>query len=106
MRSSANHGMCIALSLHMVMRIEKSGDSKFAIYTLSGRIEKETIGELRQILALDQTNQWVAFDLKDIKLADQDSVEFLDECETQGVELLNCPPYLREWINRIRTRKF
>lgn len=106
--SSANRqifGAFIAIVSHMVMRIEKSRFSKFVIFTLSGRIENEKIRELQEILALEQANQKIAFDLKDVKLVDQHSVEFLEECEAQGAELWNCPPYLREWIVRVRAKK-
>jgi ABC-type transporter Mla MlaB component len=88
----------------MVLRIEKSNNSKFVIFTLSGRIENEKIIELQEILALEQANQKIAFDLKDIKLVDQRSVEFLEECEARGAELWNCPAYLREWIVRVRAK--
>jgi len=88
----------------MVLRIEKSKNSGFVIFVLSGRIESDKIGELKEILALEQSDQKMAFDLENVKLVDQHSVKFLEECEAQGVELWNCPPYLREWIMRIRAR--
>jgi hypothetical protein len=91
----------------MVLRIDRSNNSEFVIFTLSGRIENEKIRELRKILALEKTKQKIAFDLKDIKLVDQHSVEFLEVCEAQGAELWNCPAFLREWIVRIRAgRRF
>ena len=90
----------------MVLRIEKSSNCEFVIFTLSGRIEDKKIRQLQEILALEQTNQNIAFDLKDVRLADQHSVEFLEECEAQGAELRNCPAYLREWIVRVRAAKF
>jgi hypothetical protein len=31
-------------------------------------------------------------------------VRFLSECEAQGIELLHCSPYIREWISRERKR--
>ena len=86
----------------MVLRIEKSNTSEFVIFTFSGRIENEKIRELREILSLEQAGRKIAFDLKDVKLVDQHSIEFLEECEAQGVELVNCPIYLREWITRVR----
>ncbi|MCI0414980.1 hypothetical protein L0222_19570 [bacterium] len=86
----------------MVLRIEKSNTSEFVIFTLSGRIESEKIRELQEILALQQSNQKIAFDLSDVKLVDQPSVEFLEKCEAHGLELRDCPVYLREWIVRIR----
>jgi hypothetical protein len=86
----------------MVLRIDKSNNSEFVIFTLSGRIENEKIRELREILALEKTKRKIAFDLKDVKLVDQHSVEFLENCEAQGAELWSCPAFLREWIVRIR----
>ena len=89
----------------MVLRIEKSNHSKSVVFTLSGRIENGKIMDLQEILASERTGQKIAFDLENVKLVDQPSVEFLAECETQGVELRNCPVYLREWIERIRSAK-
>jgi hypothetical protein len=86
----------------MVLRIDKSNNSEFVVFTLSGRIEKDKITELRVLLALEKAIQKIALDLKDVKLVDQHSVEFLEELEAQGTALWNCPAFLREWIVRIR----
>ncbi len=73
----------------MVLRIDKSNNSEFVVFTLSGRIEKDKITELRELLALEKAIQKIALDLKHVKLVDQHSVEFLDELEAQGTELWN-----------------
>ena len=86
----------------MVLRIDKSKNSEFVIFTLSGRIENKKIIELQEILASHEESRKIAFDLKDVTLVDQRSVEFLAECQAQGAELWNCPAYLREWIERSR----
>jgi len=86
----------------MVMRIDQSNSAGVVIFTLSGRIENEKITQLRQVLA-SQNGTKIAIDLKDVTLVDQDSVKFLAECEAHGVDLCNCPAYLREWILRVRT---
>ena len=86
----------------MVLRIEKSNTPEFVIFTISGRIEIEKIRELDELLALEQANRKIALDLKDVKLVDQHSVEFLEKCEARGAKLWNCPAYLREWIARVR----
>ncbi len=39
-------------------------------------------------------------DLKDLVLVDRDVVRFLRTCETDGIVLRNCPPYIRAWIAR------
>jgi hypothetical protein len=37
-------------------------------------------------------------DLKDVVLVDRDAIRFLRACDSDGVTLRNCPPYIREWI--------
>jgi hypothetical protein len=33
-------------------------------------------------------------------LVDVEVVRFLGRCEAQGVKLLNCCPYIRDWIGK------
>jgi hypothetical protein len=37
-------------------------------------------------------------DLAEVTLVDRDVVPFLAVCERKGIELKNCPRFLREWI--------
>jgi hypothetical protein len=41
-------------------------------------------------------------DLAEVTLVDIAAVQFLVRCENEGVELVHCPPYVREWIIRER----
>src|ERR1700723_685689 len=70
------------------------------IFTLSGRIEAEDLGELRRLLALEGPGSQIALDLKDVTLVDRDAIKYLADCEADGTKLANCPPYVREWIGR------
>jgi hypothetical protein len=70
------------------------------LFTLSGRIEAEDIDELRRLLELEDTSRKIALDLQDVTLVDRDGVKFLSVCEVNGIELENCPAYIREWIGR------
>jgi hypothetical protein len=47
----------------------------------------------------------VLLDLVEVKLVDRDVVLFLGDCEAKGVQLSQCPPYIREWIDRERASK-
>ena len=38
--------------------------------------------------------------LDEVMLVDVDVVRCLNRCETEGVRLVNCSPYIREWMNR------
>jgi hypothetical protein len=83
----------------MTLRIQKSPDSRF--YQLSGRIEAEHISELQKLIE-DESN--VVLDLTEVKLADRNVIDFLGRSEACGVRLVNCPPYIREWISKQRKK--
>jgi hypothetical protein len=42
----------------------------------------------------------VALDLEEVDLIDLDGVRFLNECESVGIPVLQCSPYVREWMQR------
>jgi len=44
-------------------------------------------------------------DLSEVNLVDLRVVHFLISCEDRGIELVECPPYVREWILRERTER-
>ena len=68
------------------------------IFTLSGRIDKDSIAELEALIAGEEKGRRINLDLKDMTLTGQDGISFLARCETAGIALLNCDPYVREWI--------
>jgi len=37
-----------------------------------------------------------------VNLVDVDAVRFLGRCEIAGVSLVNCSPYIRDWIGKER----
>jgi hypothetical protein len=44
-------------------------------------------------------------DLTDVDLVDVAVVQFLISVEDEGVELMQCPPYVREWMTRERAQR-
>jgi hypothetical protein len=43
-------------------------------------------------------------DLEELDLVDIDAVRFLNACESAGVSILHCSPYIREWMLQERSR--
>jgi hypothetical protein len=72
------------------------------VFTLSGRLDEEHVTELDALLRTEG-NRRMILDLKDVTLAGQEGIEFLVQCEAAGITLLNCAPYVREWIARERS---
>jgi hypothetical protein len=71
------------------------------VLRLSGRITAQDLHVLRD--ALEQERAAVAFDLDGVLLVDREAVHFLAAAEARGVELRNCPPYIRDWTTRERS---
>jgi hypothetical protein len=69
---------------------------------ISGRIAAYDVDMLRNLL--EQETGAVALDLTHVLLVDRDAVRLLAAAEKNGVELRNCPTYIREWVARERTQ--
>ena len=65
----------------------------------------EDVAELQRLLALELSDHNLALDLADVTLVDREAVKFLAHCEADSIELENCPPYIREWIQRETVEK-
>jgi anti-anti-sigma regulatory factor len=68
------------------------------VFRLSGRMDAENIGELIAQLGTKTTERHIVLDLEDLTLVDQEVVSYLVRSEADGIELRNCPAYIREWI--------
>jgi hypothetical protein len=87
-----------------MLKIQRSANGK-VVFTLSGRIEAEDVAELRRLLDLERAEHLVVLDLKDVTLLDREAVKFLARREADGIQLENCPAYIREWIEQETERK-
>ena len=84
-----------------MIRIEASEEQDIVTLFLSGRMQKDDLGELKSVLA--RHTKSVVLDLSGVNLIDRDVVKFLASFETARAKLANCPRYIREWILRERT---
>lgn len=72
------------------------------VLTLSGQMDEATMAELETLINSEATGRRIVLNLKDLMLVDETAVAFLERYELNGITLQNCPPYIREWINRQR----
>jgi hypothetical protein len=83
-----------------MLRIEKDCHGCVTSVRLSGRIESDHIASVQS--AMSGYFERKILDLSEVTLVDLVVVRFLINCEDEGVELVQCPPYVREWILRER----
>ena len=81
----------------MTLRMEKVTTGRKPGLLLAGRMRAD---ELESVSSRIRAHGATWVDLEEVSLVDVESVRFLISCEVAGVELLHCPPYVREWMSR------
>ena len=82
----------------MCCRIERLVvGEELIVFRVSGRIAPETVGTLKALVGQEPGR--VAIDLNQVTLVDREAVKFFGISETNGIELRNCPAYVRDWIS-------
>jgi hypothetical protein len=87
-----------------MLRIQKEANGQ-VVLKISGRLDGENLKELKKLIESDESDRPIVLDLRELTLVDQDAVRFLSQCESNGIELKKCPPYICEWIERQRDGK-
>jgi len=84
----------------MTLRIEKALDGHSTTIRLIGRMRVEHLQELEK--QIRETGPAITLDLEEVTLVDVEIVRFLGACEDRGATILNCSPYIRDWIGKER----
>jgi len=79
-------------------KVRRTEDEDGVVLSLSGRLQRENLNELRRVFASEAAGHSLVLDLKDLRLVDDDGVVFLAYCEASGASMRNCPADIREWI--------
>jgi hypothetical protein len=72
------------------------------VFTVSGQMDEGDVAEMEVLLGSEKRDRRIVLDLKDLTLAGQEAINFLERCEAGGITLMNCATYVREWITRQR----
>jgi hypothetical protein len=91
-------GDCASTSA-MTIRIGKGVSGNTVIY-LVGRIQGNELERLSEAMA--EAGRNFSIDMSEVTIVDADVVRFLRDRETEGIVLLHCSRYVREWISRER----
>jgi anti-anti-sigma regulatory factor len=84
-----------------MLKIQRTSNGQ-VVFALSGRMDEEHIPELETLISSEAQGRRIVLDLKDLTLAGQEGIRFLGRCEADGITLMNCAGYVREWITRQR----
>jgi anti-anti-sigma regulatory factor len=84
-----------------MLKITRVTEAGFTRVIVSGRIDALRLPDLIRLLEAENASH-VVLDLTEVSLVDVEAVQFLLRCEGQGIGLVGCPAYIREWMVRER----
>ena len=80
----------------MALRIKRLGTNGGTRICLSGELRGEHLVDLRT--EVQRFGPPATLDLDEVNVVDLDGIRWLNECRAQGIHVLNCSPYIREWM--------
>ena len=86
----------------MTLKIERISGKRRTRIRLSGAFQSEHLDQVKA--EIESGGPRVALDLEEVDLVDVEGVRFLNACEAEGISVLYCSPYIREWMFRERGR--
>jgi hypothetical protein len=86
----------------MTLKIERISGKRRARIRLSGEFRSD---HLDQVKAEIERSGPAALDLEEVDLVDVEAVRFLNAREEEGISVLHCSPYIREWMLRERAEE-
>ena len=77
--------------------------SGFVVFRVSGRIDRASVEVLQELTENEETaKDSLALDLTQVTVVSLEAVRAFTVAEANGIELRNCPAYVREWISQVR----
>jgi hypothetical protein len=86
----------------VTLKIENIVLNRRTTVRLIGRVQADDLPEV--VRQLEASGPGVVLQMDEVMLVDVEVVRFLNKCETEGVRLVNCSPYIREWMSKERKR--
>jgi len=86
----------------MTLKIKQVAGKREIRICLSGQLRCEYLDQLKS--EVERGGPPVTLDLEELDLVDIEGVRFLNVCESAGVSILHCSPYIREWMLQERGR--
>lgn len=80
----------------MTLKIKRICEKDGTRICLSGELRCAHLVDLHA--ELEDAGQPVTLDLDEVAVVDIDGVRLLNECRAKGIQVVNCSPYIREWM--------
>ena len=86
----------------MTLKIKRIAGKRKTRICLSGQLRCENVGQVKS--EVERGGPRLTLDLGEVDLVDLDVVRFLNACESAGVAIVRCSPYIKEWMLQERSQ--
>ena len=80
----------------MTFKIKKTHEKHGSRHCLPGDLRCANIVDLQN--EINQVGQPAILDLDEVHVIDLDGIRFPNDCLARGIQVVNCTPYIREWM--------
>jgi hypothetical protein len=80
----------------MALRITRLREGCQTRLHVSGDLRGTHLDDLRA--EIEQCRETPTLDLDEVNVVDIDGIRLLNECQAQGIPVVKCSPYIREWM--------
>jgi hypothetical protein len=80
----------------MTLRIKPLRENHGTRICLSGELRRAQLVSL--CAEIELSSHPATLDLDEVNVVDIDGIRFLNECQAQGIQVMNCAPYIRAWM--------
>jgi hypothetical protein len=80
----------------MILKIKQIRENIGTRICLSGELRCSHLFDLRA--EIEQVGKPITLDLNEVDVVDIDGIRLLNECQTNGIQVVNCSPCIREWM--------
>ena len=84
----------------MTLKIERIAGKRSTRIRLSGQLRCADLDQVRAEIARGDGR--IVLDLQELDLVDLKAIRFLNACRAEGMSVVHCSPYIREWMLRER----
>ena len=81
----------------MTFRLSRVVGGKRATFAFSGELTAKELTEVAAMIEREGSGP-IVLDLADLTMASREGIEYLRQAAADGIELVNCPPYICRWI--------
>lgn len=79
-----------------MLKIKRMSENNGTRIYLSGELRCAHLVDLHA--EIEQVVQPVTLDIEEVEVVDIDGIRLLNECRARGIQVVNCSPYIREWM--------